>query len=423
MSPITQHAPPVSASTPPAEGPLPASPAKAGTAKRWLLPLGAIIVLAAIAFHFTRRHGPSEMPPPTVAVVKADRENLVQDMWLTAEFRPFLAVSVHAKVSGYLKNIWVNVGSIVKAGDKLAELEVPELADQLTKAQFAYQASLQDVKQAEADAQDADVSFQRLNNVAKDNPKLVAQQDIDNAKARRDASKGALGAAQHHVEEAQSEVSRVKTLYSYTVITAPFGGIVTKRYVDPGALVQAGTTSNTQALPIVDLAEQDLLRLVFPVPESAAPLIHNDEPVEIRVTALHDSFQGKIARFSGKVDQSTRTMHTEVDVRDPDARYKPGLYAFVRLVLHEEKNAIAIPVQAVSPGDTPTVFVLNPQGVIEQRQVTIGMETPDKAQITKGLAEGDLVIVGSRSGALPGQKAVGKITVLPKTPDLDGPPS
>ena len=422
MSPTSQQASPVSESPTPPAGHPSAHATKSAHLTRWLI-LGAIVVILLIAFYFDRHPATREMPSPTVAVVKAGREDLVQDMWLTAEFRPFLDVSIHAKVSGYLKNIWVDVGSIVKAGDKLAELEVPELADQLTKAQFAYQASLQDVKGAQADAEDADITFQRLSNVAKGNPKLVAQQDIDNAKAKRDATKSALGAAQHHVEEAQSEVNRIKTLYGYTVVTAPFGGIITKRYVDPGALVQAGTISNTQALPIVDLAEQDLLRLVFPVPESAAPLIHNDEPVEIRVTALHQTFQGKIARYSGKVDQSTRTMHTEVDVHDPDARYKPGLYAFVRLVLHEEKNALAIPVQALSSGSNPTVFVLNPQGVIEQRQVTVGLETPDKAQITKGIAEGDLVIVGSRSGALPGQKAIGKITVLSKSPDINGPPS
>jgi RND family efflux transporter MFP subunit len=363
------------------------------------------------------------MPPVTVAVVKAGRENIVQDMWLTAEFRPFQQVSLHAKVAGYLKEISVDVGDVVKAGQKIAELEVPELSDELTKAQFAYQASLQDVKRAQADFEQADVVYQRLTGVAKDNPKLVAQQELDNAKAKRDAANGALGAAKQHVEEAQSEVNKTKTLLDYTIITVPFGGIITKRYVDPGALIQAGISSNSQAMPLVDLAEQDLLRLVFPVPESAAPLVQTGETVEIRVSALNQTFQGKISRFSGKVDADTRTMHTEVDVKDPERHYKPGMYAFVRLTLHEAKNALVVPVQSLQTGEKTTVFILNSQGVIEQRPVTVGLETPDLTQITDGLAEGELVIVGSRSGARPGQKVTGKITELPKASETTVPPS
>jgi len=217
------------------------------------------------------------------------------------------------------------------------------------------------------------------------------------------------------VEESQSEIARTKTLFDYTSITAPFEGIVTKRYVDPGALIQPGTGSSTQSVPLVDLAQQSLLRLVFPVPESATPTIRVGAPVEISVSALNQRFQGTISRFAGKVDRSTRTMHTEVDVPNPDDRYTPGMYAFVRIILKESKKALAVPVQALGGGDKPAVFVVNKDGVIEQRAVTVGLQTPDKAEITEGLTEGDLVIVGRHNGARPGQKVLTKVTETTKS--------
>jgi RND family efflux transporter MFP subunit len=381
----------------------------------WLSIALVLAALAAVILFFGRHEsGVGEGVKPTLAVTKVGREDLVQDLWLSAEFRPYQEISLHSKVAGYLKTISVDVGDEVKAGQTIAELEVPELQDEFAKAQSSYQASLQDVKRAEADFAQADAVYQRLMGVSKEHPKLVAQQELDDARAKHDAMNGALGAARQRVDVCQSEVNKTKTLLDYAMITVPFEGIITHRYADPGALIQAGTASNTQAMPLVDLAQQDLLRLVFPVPESAAPLIRNGAPVEVSVSALNETFPGKISRFSGKVERNTRTMHTEVDVPNSNGHYKPGMYAFVRLILQEEKNALAVPVQAVTQGEKPTVFILNKDGIIEERAVTLGLQTPDKVQIREGLAEGDLVIVGNRNGMRAGQKAVGKITETPK---------
>lgn len=425
---MTESTPPhphPAATTPPAPAVHPAppptvSPAHSTPPQKRRMPWFTIaLVLAALAaaILYMGRHesGSAETAKTTVAVAKVAREDLVQDLWLSAEFHPYQEVSLHSKVAGYLKEISVDVGDQVKAGQKIAELEVPELQDELARDQSAYQASLEDVKRAEADFAQAKIVYGRLQGVSKDHPKLVAQQELDDARAKNDAMQGALGAAQQRVQERQSEVNKTKTLLDYATITVPFEGIITHRYADPGALIQAGTTSSTQTLPLVDLAQQDMLRLVFPVPESAAPLIQDGNPVEVSVSALNETFKGKISRFSGKVERATRTMHTEVDVPNRDGRYKPGMYAFVRLILKEEKNALAVPVQAVSTGDKPTVFVLNKDNVVEERPVTVGLQTPDKVQIRDGVAEGDLVIVGSRTLARPGQKATGKLIETPKT--------
>ncbi|HSI12220.1 MAG TPA: efflux RND transporter periplasmic adaptor subunit [Chthoniobacter sp.] len=416
MTPTTLPAPPTenkSAAVPDPISRPPAPPQKRGVP--WLTITLLFAGAAAAVFFFTRHErSVGETAKLTVAVTKVAREDLDQDIWLSAEFHPYQEISLHSKVAGYLKSISVDVGDQVKAGQKIAELEVPELEDEFAKAQSAYQASLQDVKRAEADYTQANAVFERLQGVIKDHPKLVAQQELDDARAKHDAMNGSLGAAQRRVEERQSEINKTKTLLDYATITVPFEGIITRRYADPGALIQAGTASSTQSMPLVDLAQQDLLRLVFPVPESAAPLIKNGAPVEVNVSSLNAQFSGKISRFSGKVERNTRTMHTEVDVPNPGNKFKPGMYAFVRIILQEEKNALVVPVQAVATGENPSVYILTKDNVIDQRSVTLGLQTPDKVQIREGLNEGDLVIVGSRNGARPGQKAEGKLTESPK---------
>jgi RND family efflux transporter MFP subunit len=414
MMPTTLPAPPTEQKAAVATPPPPAAPPQ----KRGVPWISIALVLAAIGasifFLGHRDHSISEGIKATVAVTKVVREDLDQDLWLSAEFRPYQEISLHSKVAGYVKSISVDVGDQVKAGQKIAELEVPELEDELAKAQSSYQASLQEVKRAEADYAQANIVFERLQGVTKEHPKLVAQQELDDARAKHDAMNGALGVAQRRVEERQSEVNKTKTLLDYATITVPFEGIITRRYADTGALIQAGTASNTQAMPLVDLAQQDLLRLVFPVPESAASIIQIGAPVEVSVSSLNEKFPGKISRFSGKVERNTRTMHTEVDVPNPNGRFKPGMYAFVRVILQEEKNALVVPVQSVSQGDKPTILILNKDNVIEERPVKIGLQTPDKVQIREGVAEGDLVLIGSRNSARPGQKADGKLTEAPK---------
>jgi len=351
---------------------------------------------------------------PTVAVAKAARADLVENVVLTAEFFPYQDIDLHAKVSGFVKSITVDIGDRVKQGQTIAELEVPELRDELNKASASLQASMEDVKRAEADYRDAHLNYGRLVEVARERPKLVAQQEIDNLQAKESATAGALGAAKRKVEESQAEQSRLKTLLAYTLIVVPFDGVITVRYADTGALIEAGTSSNT-AMPLVKLAQEDLLRLRFPVPESSAPLVHVGETVEFRVAALSETYKGKIIRFSDKVDRATRTMVTEVDVPNATDQFKPGMYAYVTLPLHEKKDALAIPVQALSSGAKPTVLVVNQDGVVAVVPVKTGLQTPDLVEITEGVKEGDLVVIGSHTGVTPGLKVNTKLTDIPKS--------
>jgi RND family efflux transporter MFP subunit len=380
-----------------------------------------VIVLLVIGIGFWRllsKPGSSQPPnstgPKTVAVVKAIRKTLATESTLQAEFIPYQDILVHAKVSGYVSMIRVDIGDRVKQGELLATLEVPELQDNINKAKAGLSATEQEVARAQADHDNQDQIYQRLDDVAKAHPNLVAQQDLDTARSKVEAALGALGAAEQHRQEAQAELGRFNTLAAYEKITAPFDGIITKRFADLGSLIQAGTSSNTQALPLVELAQDDLLRLRFPVPEAQTPLIENGLQVQVTIPALSKTFGGKVVRFAWDISRSTRTMTTEVDVKNPDGRIKAGMYAVVRLPLTEAKNVLAVPLQALSSGDQPSVFVLSKDGKLQERLVKTELRTATEAEVTEGLSEGDLVVVGNRSGLIAGEKAEPKLVTLPK---------
>jgi len=246
---------------------------------------------------------------------------------------------------------------------------------------------------------------------------MIAQQEIDQALARDHEAEAKVGAAEaavavakERLREARANEERVKTLLSYTRIEAPFSGIVTKRYADTGAMIPAGTSTSTQAMPVVRISEDSSLRLILPVPESIVPLIHQGAPVDVNVGSLRRSFKGRVWRFSGKVDTSTRTMETEIEVKNPQEILKPGMYATANLTLDSIPSALAVPIQAISMGDSKaTVMVVKGDRTIEERPVTTGMETASMVEVQSGLEENDLVVVGSRGHLKPGQKVEPKL--------------
>jgi RND family efflux transporter MFP subunit len=366
--------------------------------------------------------------PPTVAVVKAARADLSSSLALTAEFEPFQEVDVMAKVSGYIREIKVDIGDRVREGQLLATLEIPEMQDDLTRADAAIdEASAElatardELQRAESTHDMAHLSYSRIQDVSKREPGLVPQQEVDEvhsrdlvAEAQVSAAKSHITACEQRIRVSQAEQARVKTLFQYGVITAPFAGVVTKRYANTGSLIQAGTASQTQAMPVIQLSENGLLRLALPVPESAVPLIHLGEPVDVRVSALHRTFPGRVARFADKVDQSTRTMKTEVDVPNSSLVLVPGMYAEVDLVTEQRKNALSVPVEAVDgSGDSARVFTVQASGTIRIVPVRLGIETANRIEIRSGeLKEGDAVVVGSRSGLKDGNRVQPKIITL-----------
>jgi RND family efflux transporter MFP subunit len=326
----------------------------------------------------------------TVGVAKVTREDLYKEVTIPAEFRPYVEVALPAKVTGYVGKMNVDFGDKVKAGQLLATLEVPELQAELDNARATEQ-------KAQADYTNANLIYTRLLSVNKDHPNLIAQQDLDTAQANDLTTAAAIAAA-------KAEVEKYQTMVSYTQITAPFDGVITYRYADPGTLIDA------QGKPLVRVSDNYLLRLDFPVTVDYVKDVHLGDPVEVRVDSLNGiTFSGKISRFTHDVDDNTRTMITEIEVPNPNLELMPGMYATVVLKVETRLQALAVPTEAVAGEKTPTVYVVNRDNQIEEHAVKLGLETADKYEILSGLHEGDLVVIGNRSGFQAGQKVEPKL--------------
>ena len=346
---------------------------------------------------------------PLVSVTPAQRDDLTDQLTLSAEFLPFQEINLYARVAGYVRQLRVDVGDRVRTGDVIAVLEIPELDDDLQRAAAATERSVQEVVRAKAAYDEAHLSFARLSEVLKQQPNLIAQQEIDQARARDDTLRASWIAAQSAEREARANQARYKTMVAYSRITAPFAGVVTKRYADTGSLVGAGTGSGSQAL--VRLSQVDPLRLILPVPESAVSKVKVGTPVKISIQSTRQTLSAMVTRTSGRIATETRTMHVEVDVPNPGLAMAPGMYASATLELENRKQAISIPVESLQErSDTAaTVLVLDKQHKIEERKITTGMETPTRIEVVSGLDEGEMVVLGGRGRYQPGQSADPKL--------------
>jgi RND family efflux transporter MFP subunit len=362
-----------------------------------------------------------------VGVTPVVKKTLSRQITLSSELVPFEEIDVYAKESGYVQKLNVDYGTHVKQGQVMATLEIPELEAQLQEDQAEIKNAMNQVSRADnelkryaAQYKALHLQYTRLNSVFENQPGIVAQQEVDDAQGKDlaaasqvDAGQAALQATQSQLSVARAKLAHDQTLFDYAKITAPFSGVVTQRYANLGTLVQAGTNSSTQAMPIVRLSQDALFRLVIPVPESYVRYIHVGDHVDVRVPSLNRTFPGKVARFSVDVTADTRTMHTEVDVPNPQRVLLPGLYADAELETDQKENVPTVPIQALNhQGDKTIVFVANRDGVLEDRAVQVGLQTSSDAEIISGLIEGEQVVVSDRSGLKPGQKVRPQVALV-----------
>lgn len=355
---------------------------------------------------------------PAAAVVKVVRQNISSNLEIASEFLPFQEIDIYAKLSGYLQKLYVDWGSHVKQGQLLAVLEIPELQQQIQVDKASVERASEDLNRAESAYKVADVTYRRLADVQKTRPELVAQQDIDVAQGKDLEANATMSSSKQALAAAQATLSKDEALYGYARMTAPFDGVVTKMYAYTGALLPAGTSSNIGNSALCHLSQNNLLRLVIPVPERAVPDVRIGETVAVSVSGLNRTFDGKVARTSDEIDVTTRTMHTEVQVPNPSYQIVPGMYATVELPLHTAQNVLVVPVQAVlNAGEARgRVLLVNSENKIEQRDVSLGLQTADEVEIVSGLREGDQVIFGEQGQFKPGE-VVKPTLVKPSTMD------
>jgi RND family efflux transporter MFP subunit len=370
---------------------------------------------------------------PTAPVVKVVRRDLNNELEIASEFQPLQEIEVYAKVSGYIKKLYVDWGTHVKEGQILAELEIPELQQQLQQDEASARRSDQDLSRAREELNRAQsaynvahITYTRLADVQKSRPELVAQEEIDTAQGKDleasagvSSAKDAVSAAEQGLLAAKAALGKDQAMFAYSRIIAPFDGVVTQIYAYTGALLPAGTSSNKGDLALCQLSQNNILRLVIPLPERAVPDVHVGDTVDINVSGAKDTFTGKIVRLSGQIETQTRTMHTEVQVPNPDYRLVPGMYASVKIPLRSASQALSVPVQAVqsSGNGQGTVLIVNSSNRVEKREIKLGIETATQAEVLSGLNENEMLIFGEQNQYKVGQLVSPQIVTAPAGTD------
>ena len=388
-----------------------------------------VIVLSAFANGCGDAHKADGANVPPAAVVKVQRKSLSSTLEISSEFLPYQEIDVYAKVSGYIQKLYVDWGTHVKHGQLLAVLEIPELQQQLLQDEASVRRSEQEVSRAREEQSRAEsaysvahITYTRLADVQKSRPELVAQQEIDvaqgkdlEASAGVSSSKDALSAAEQALLAAKAALDKDKAMFAYARMTAPFDGVVTQIYAYTGALLPAGTSAAKGDSALCHLSQNDLLRLVIPVPERAVPDISDGQTLEVNVSALHKTFSGKISLFSDQIDLTTRTMHTEVTVPNANYALVPGMYASVKIPLRTVTNVLTIPLQAVQSTGTGqgTVLLANSSNHLERREVKLGLESATDAEVLSGLSENETVVFGEQNQFKEGQLVAPKLVTAP----------
>jgi membrane fusion protein (multidrug efflux system) len=334
----------------------------------------------------------------TVDVVHPHQGAIAKTIEMPGDVVGFYEAALHAKVTGYLKSISVDKGDSVKKGQVLAEIEVPELQSNLARS--------------EASLEMERITYDRMKKVQQDDSRLISQQDVDMAYAK--------------YREAQATVATLQTMFGYTRIIAPFDGVITGRFADPGALIRAGGgdigVDETSGMispgategagghregggPILTLAEIDKLRIYIYVPEASYPFIHVGTPASLHFDEFPDRvFNGTVARYASSLDLATRTMLTEVDIDNPKRLVYPRSYAHVTIELVRHPDALSVPASAIQgAGESARLLVVH-DGRLVEVPVKTGINNGAYVEVTSGLSPQSLVVATYSSNLTTGQQ-------------------
>lgn len=319
----------------------------------------------------------SAAEPPEVKVVAPTRGEVVRYVTLPGSVRANQQATLHAKVAGYLKSLSVDKGDAVKLDQPLGEIEVPELASDLAKY--------------EAEARVADIDFDRVSNAAKKAPDLVTPQSLSEAEGKR--------------KVARARLEQTTTLMKYSRIAAPFDGIVTQRFVDPGAFIPVPSGGAAQtAAAIVTIADFHTVRVQVAVPELEAVLVDKGEPVKFTVEALPgQTFSAKVSRIGYALDETTRTMQVEADFENPGLTLRPGMYATVKIGLEKKTDAMLLPVGAIVMEKANAFVFLAVDSKAKKLPVKLGFTDGVNTEIASGLTGQEQVLVPGKLTLTDGQ--------------------
>jgi RND family efflux transporter MFP subunit len=312
---------------------------------------------------------PAKKPegPVAVKVVRPKKGEIIRNVALPAMIAANQQATLYAKATGYLKRISVDKGDEVKAGDLLAEIEAPEL--------------IADLGRAKAELQVAEIEYQRAADAQKKAPDLIVVQTVDTAKGRFEVAKATL--------------ERAETLLGFCKITAPFSGMITKRFVDPGAFIPAATAaSSAQSAALVSLSDFKTVRVQVPVPEPEVPLVVKGLPVKVTIEELPGrNIQGTVTRFAHVLDEANKTMLVEIDLDNAKGELRPGMYATAKLGVEKHSDTTLLPVEAVVIEKTGAAVFTVAENKARKTAVRTGFNDGAFIEIIEGVQPGDAVIL------------------------------
>jgi RND family efflux transporter MFP subunit len=378
----------------------------------WLLALVIAVVIVAAFFKGYIPHRRNEemlaaeassaaKEAPSVTVVGVERSASTGNLVLPGSIEAVTEAPVLARASGYIKRRYVDIGDRVKAGQLLAEIEAPELEQQVHQGQAALEQVGAALEQANASLQQGKANEQ-LSKVTADRWKnlvskgVVSKQDNDTyqaqyaaAQANVQALEKAVSAARSNIVAAQANLSRLTELQRYTSVRAPFAGVITLRNVDVGALVTEASTL------LFRIAQTDRLRTYVNVPQSDAASVHVGQTARLSITDLGGrQFTGTVARTANSLDPASRTLLTEVQVVNSAGQLMPGMYTQVDLATPRKNPPLLIPGDTlVVRGNGPQVAVVGAGQTVHFQPIQLGRDFGDKIEVLSGLTDGQQVVV------------------------------
>ena len=338
---------------------------------------------------------------PTVAVIHPVTEPTEEGLVLPGSMQAYVESPIYARTNGYLKKWYRDIGSRVHKGELLADIDTPEVDQQLIQAKA-------DLDTSQANANLSHITASRYGDLIKTDS--VSKQEVDNAA-------GDLAAKQATVASAQANVHRLSELESFKHIYAPFSGVITRRNVDIGTLINAGNGGSTQLL--FTLAQTDPIRVYVSVPESAAPSIRSGLPAHLELTQFPGrKFQGKVVRTAEAIDPTSRTLLTEVDVPNKTGELLPGGYAQVHLDVQVAGARLQVPVNALLfRAEGLRAVVVDADHKLHLQQLTIGRDYGVALEVLQGLQGSDWIVVNPADSLEEGQQVnVKEVNVKPASP-------
>lgn len=345
------------------------------------------------------RDAGAPVPVDVVHVQHAPPEKVLS---LPGQASSFYETTIYARVSGYLDDWKKDIGDRVKKGEVLAHIDTPELDDQYTAALARVNELKANKLVAQTSAEFATASFKRYQASVQEG--AVSQEEVDQKKAELDSTKAKVTAADAQVASADAEVKRLETLRHFKDVVAPFDGVITERHIDPGALVTAGSTTNTS--PLFNISQSDRMRVFVDVPQPAVPDVKVGMIVAVAAKEFPGrKFEGKVDRTSSSIDTMSKTLKVEVLVPNPDLVLLPGMYVTATFQTNRSDPPLRIPASALAFGPSgPQVAVVDADDHVSFRDIKIGRDLGDAVEIASGLSGNETVALNVGSQVTDGER-------------------